>query len=209
MTSMPTRRDFLLWIGRGTGAAAIGAIGVRVLRGGNDDAEFTQPSHGYGWQIDPAKCTFCGRCETACTRHPSAVRAVNDQKKCSNCVVCYGHIRNRTLPSDRIASDGERVCPHDAVVRTPLSGGLDGAFVYTITAERCHGCARCALECNRHGTKSMFLIIRPDLCLQCNDCSIAHVCTPKAVERIPAFRVDDFRGERIETGERHTDGVSP
>ena len=31
-------------------------------------------------------------CATACVRQPSAVKAVNDQKKCSNCSACYGHL---------------------------------------------------------------------------------------------------------------------
>jgi len=191
---MPTRRNFLRLVGRGLGATALGAVAGRVLLGGRADAEFIQPPHGYGWQIDPDICTFCGLCETACVRQPSAVKAVNDQKKCANCVVCYGHIYDRNLPSERIDRDGRRVCPYDAVRRTRLTGGLDGAYLYTIGCDHCTGCAKCALECNRHGTKSMFLIIRPDLCLGCNDCSIARVCEPGAVERVPVYPVDDYRG---------------
>lgn len=191
---MPTRRDFLQLIGRGLGVATLGTIAGRVLLGGREDAEFTQPPHRYGWQIDPDKCTSCGLCATACVRKPSAVKAVNDQKKCSNCVVCYGHIHDRSIASDRIDQDGHRVCPYDAVRRAQLCGGIDGAYLYTIGSGLCNGCAKCVRECNLHGSKSMFLIIRPDLCLRCNDCAIARVCQSSAVERVPLFPVDDFRG---------------
>ena len=40
----------------------------------------------------------------------------------------------------------------------------------------------------------MFLVIRPDLCLGCNDCAIAAVCPHDAIERIPRESADDFRG---------------
>ena len=79
--------------------------------------------------------------------------------------------------------------------RTPLTAGPEGAFVYAIAPERCTGCARCALECNRHGTKSIFLVVRPDLCLGCNQCSIASACPSQAVVRVPSYPVDDYRGE--------------
>jgi len=181
-------------LGRGFGAAALGAVAGRVLWGGRDDEEYIQPPHRYGWQINPDKCTYCGLCATACVRAPSAVKAVNDQKKCSNCVVCYGHIHDRDLPSDRIDRDGRRVCPRDAVCRAALAGGLDGAYLYTVKCEQCDGCGKCALECNLHGSRSMFLIIRPDLCLGCNDCSIARVCEAGAVERVQSSRISDFRG---------------
>lgn len=190
-----SRRKFLQWLGRGAAFTALGAIAVRVLLGKKEDSQFIQPGHGYAWQIDPAKCTFCGRCERACVRKPSAVKAVNDQKICSNCVVCYGHTYDRHLDSARIDAEGRKVCHHNAVVRTRLTGGLDGAFCYSIRPEDCTGCAKCALECNRHGTKSMFMVIRPDLCVNCNTCSIADVCESGAVERVPSYPTDDYRGE--------------
>jgi ferredoxin len=41
----------------------------------------------------------------------------------------------------------------------------------------------------------MFLIIRPDLCLGCNACSIADVCPSGAIERVPRAPIDDYRGD--------------
>ncbi len=182
-------------LGRAFGATALSAVAARVLRGGSPDAEFIQPPHRYGWQINPERCTFCNRCETACVRSPSAVKAVNDQKKCSNCVACYGHLRDLRTPSHLIATTEDLVCPHRAVLRSELFGGMDGAYLYTIDADRCTGCAECARLCNRLGSRSMFMVIRPDLCLGCNDCAIARACPSGAVERVPLFPVDDFRGE--------------
>lgn len=193
MKPEPTRRQFLLWLGRALGTTAMGLVAVRVLKGGNPDAEFIQPPHRYGWQINPEKCTFCNLCTTACVRLPSAVKAVNDQKKCSNCVACYGHVRDLKTPSRLIATTDMLVCPVDALKRTHLFGGMDGAYLYTIDADRCNGCGQCALQCNHHGSKSLFLVIRPDLCLGCNECGIARVCPSKAVERVPLYPVNERR----------------
>lgn len=191
----PTRRQFLVRLGRALGITALAGVAARVCLGGRADAEFIQPPHRYGWQINPDACTYCGRCATACVRQPSAVKAVNDQKKCSNCVACYGHLCDLKTPSAQIATTDKLVCPHGAVVRNHFFGGLDGAYLYTIDADRCTGCAQCARECNVHGSKSMFLVIRSDLCLGCNDCAIARVCPSHAVERVPLYPIDDFRGE--------------
>jgi len=195
MTPNPTRRQFFLGLGRLIGVAALAGVAARVLRGGNPESEFIQPPHRYGWQINPDACIQCDLCEKTCVRRPSAVKVVNDQKKCSNCVACYGHLCDLKTPSGLIASTDKLVCPHQALQRTHFSGGLDGAYLYTIDADRCTGCAKCARECNIHGSKSMFLIIRPDLCLGCNECAIARVCPGKAIERVPLYPADDFRGD--------------
>lgn len=195
MKPNPTRRQFLLGLGRALGVTALAGVAARVLCGGNPKSEFIQPPHRYGWQINPDTCTQCGLCEKACVRQPAAVKVVNDQKKCSNCVACYGHICDLKTPSRLIATTDKLVCPHNAVQRTRFFGGLDGAYLYTINPDLCTGCGKCARQCNVHGSKSMFLIIRPDLCLGCNECAIARVCPSKAVERVPLYPADDFRGE--------------
>ena len=100
MTS--SRRKFIRVAGHLAGGAALAGAGVRVFSPPSDHAEFIPQNRRFVWQIDPEKCRFCGLCETACVRKPSAAKAVNDQKKCSNCVVCYGHISNLHIDSDRI-----------------------------------------------------------------------------------------------------------
>lgn len=189
-----TRRNFLRIAGHVAGGAALAGAGVRIFSPPADDAEFVPQARRFAWQIDPDKCRYCGTCETACVRKPSAAKAVNDQKKCSNCVVCYGHITNKNIESEKIDSHGKRVCPHDAVRRKNFCGGLDGMYLYSHDHGRCTGCAQCVKKCNEEGTASMFMVIRPDLCLGCNECAIAVACPHNAIERIPREPADDFKG---------------
>ena len=190
----PGRRKFIRFGGQLIGAAALGGAAWRVFTGSDPGAVFSQPQGSYVWRINPDKCTFCGLCETACVRKPSAVKAVNDQRKCSYCVACYGHLADLHVSSARIQSKGVRVCPYDAVIRQEHSGGEDGYHLYTIDDAKCTACGKCAKRCNQLGTKSMFLILRPDLCLGCNRCAIAVICPENAVEWAHSYPEDDFRG---------------
>ena len=191
------RRSFLINTGRAVGALALGGVAYRVAGEHLSKAENAKvgPRSRFVWQIDPEKCTHCGLCEVNCVRTPSAVKAVNDQKKCSNCVVCHGHIEETGVPSEKIDSEGIRICPYDAITRTNHSGGKDGFFLYKIDEEKCVGCGKCVKLCNTKGTKSMFLLIRPDLCLNCNSCDIAEKCPSHAIDRLYIGDEDDFRGD--------------
>jgi electron transport complex protein RnfB len=189
------RREALRIGGQLLGAASLGALGWRVFSPSSEKTGFIAQNRRFAWQIDPEKCLACGRCATACVRKPSSAKAVNDPKKCSNCVVCYGHISDTQVDSDKIDTEGKRVCPVDAVQRENFSGGADGLFLYRQDPKRCIGCAQCVKRCNEHGSKSMFMIIRPDLCLGCNECAIAVACPHGAVIRIPRAPVDDYRGD--------------
>lgn len=187
------RRNFLKNAGRATCALALGGIAYRIIsKHTNEDT--AGPRSRFVWQIDPDKCTFCGKCEISCVRTPSAVKAVNDMKKCSYCVVCYGHISNKQIDSDKIDTDGIRICKYNAVTRKNYSGGKNGYFIYDIDHDKCTGCGECAKACNDKGTKSMFLIIRPDLCLACNSCNIAQICPENAIDRLYIGAEDNFRG---------------
>ncbi|VGO22266.1 4Fe-4S dicluster domain-containing protein [Pontiella sulfatireligans] len=192
---MSSRRNYLRLGGQLLGAAALGTATFRIFSPPAEDAEFIAQGRQFAWQINPDKCRNCGICETACVRKPSAVKALNDQTKCSNCVVCYGHITSTKIDSDKIESEGERVCPVDAVKRKNFSGGVDGLFLYSQDPTLCIACGQCTKRCNHHGTQSMFLAIRPDLCLGCNECAIAVACPHDAIERIPREPVDDYRGD--------------
>jgi electron transport complex protein RnfB len=191
------RREFIIRLGRIITAMFFAGAVWRIFFTSSKNSEFEQPARRFGWQINPEKCRYCGACGTACVRQPAAVKAVNDQKKCSNCVVCYGHISNRTIPSAMIEKSGLRVCPNDAVIRKNFSGGLDGSFLYNVDHSRCIGCAKCVKECNVLGTRSMFLVIRPDLCLGCNSCACARACPYGAIEQVPVGMADDYSGEYL------------
>lgn len=189
------RRNYLRTVGHLFGVSVLGAATARVFSPPSEEAAFIAQGRRFAWQINPDLCRQCGICETACVRKPSAVKAFNDPKKCSNCVVCYGHITNKYIDSDKIDRDGERVCPVNAVTRTNFSGGIDGMFLYEPDPRRCIACGKCVKRCNNHGTGSMFLAIRPDLCLGCNECAIAIACPHGAIERIPREAVDDYLGD--------------
>lgn len=188
------RRKFLHRGGQFIGAAMLGGAAWRVFAGKDPESEFSQPTGPYVWRINPDKCNYCGLCETACVRKPSAVKAVNDQTKCSYCVACYGHLADLAVPSELIDSQGVKVCPYDAVIRKEFAGGTDGYHLYTIDQAKCTACGKCAKRCNELGTKSMFMIIRPDLCIGCNRCSIMAVCPKDAVARAHSYPEDDYRG---------------
>lgn len=190
---MMERRKFLNRAGRAACALAMGGLVYRVVANQLGD-EQPGPRTRHAWAIDMDKCTACGKCKTLCVRTPSAVKAVNDQKKCSFCVVCYGHISNKYIASDKIMTEGKKICPVDAVIRKEYSGGKDGYFIYEIDDNKCDGCCKCVEYCTKRGTKSMFLIIRPDLCLNCNSCNIAIHCPEKAVDKVFIGPEDDFKG---------------
>lgn len=192
---MSSRRNYLRIGGQLLGAVALGGATARLFSPPSEEADFVAQARRFAWQIDPEKCASCGLCETTCVRKPSAVKALNDPKKCSNCVVCYGHITDKHIDSDKIDSGGKRVCPVNAVTRINFSGGADGLFLYAQDPKLCIACGQCTKRCNSHGTKSMFLAIRPDLCLGCNECAIAVACPHDAIERIPRETVDDYRGD--------------
>ncbi len=187
------RRAFLRNLGRIGCGLAIGGIATRVVSA-HMNPETAGPKSRFMWQINTDKCNFCGKCEVACVRTPSAVKAVNDQKKCSYCVVCFGHIANKQIASDLIDSKGVRICPKDAITRKNYSGGKDGYFLYDIDHTKCIGCGKCAKECDIHGTQSMFLIIRPDLCMNCNSCNIAAKCPEGAIDKLYYGPEDNFKG---------------
>lgn len=195
MTPDRSRRSFIITGGRILGSFVFAGAIWRIFFTSSKNSEFEQPARRYVWQINPEKCRYCGKCGRACVRQAAAVKAVNDQKKCSNCVVCYGHITNREIPSQLIEKSGVRVCPRNAVIRKNFSGGIDGCFLYNIDHSRCIGCAKCVKECNELGTRSMFLVIRPDLCLGCNSCACARACPFDAIEQVPTNPIDDYRGE--------------
>ncbi len=180
------RRTFIKWTGRGAAVVALGGIAARAGR----FAEQARPI----WVIDYDKCTACGKCETACVRRPSAVKAVNDKTICSNCFLCYGHTTDHMTDTPDTA---EKVCPVDAVIRTQI--GESSNYIYSINDDLCIGCGKCVKDCVKYGNKSMFLVIRPKLCLGCNECNLARVCPDDAITRVesaPILESKSVEGEQ-------------
>jgi len=176
------RRDFLRDSVR-TGAALIlgGLSGLLVNRTLSKDTV---------WQIDPAKCVQCGNCATHCVLNQSAVKCVHAYDVCGYCQLCGGYYRPSSKILDTAAEN--QLCPSGAIKRTFIENPY---YEYTIIEELCIGCAKCVKGCNSFGNGSLYLQIRHDRCLNCNDCSIARVCPADAIIRVPASQPYLLKGE--------------
>jgi electron transport complex protein RnfB len=179
-----TRREFLRMTARGLVLGALGALGWRLGRGG-------MPNKGEDlvWQIDSEKCTQCGRCATACVLTPSAVKCVHAYDVCGYCRLCGGYHQPNTKTTDTAAEN--QLCPTSAIRRSFVE---DPFFQYDIIEERCIGCAKCVKGCGSFGNGSLFLQVRHDRCVNCNECSIARVCPGEAFARVPVSRAYRLRG---------------
>ncbi len=136
------------------------------------------------WQIDPNVCVACGRCQTNCVLDLSAVKAVNCFALCGYCDKCTGYFPE----NDDVLETGaeHQLCPTGAITRTYIeSRGVERYFEYTIDEQLCIACGRCVLGC-RLQNGSLFLQVRHDRCLNCNECSIAVHCPVQAFRRVPA-----------------------
>ena len=186
-----TRRQVLGHAVRGTALLGLGGLAVYLVRDANVEG---------AWQIDCEKCVnsrlgalgvdVCDRCATSCVLALSAVRAVNDHAKCGRCYICPAYfdvksaINEEGLPS-------QKLCPRDAINREPI-GWIDpddpanNFYEYTIDEKLCNGCGKCVMGCKEPaGLSSIRLVVRHDLCVDCNRCSIAIACPDEAYVREP------------------------
>ncbi|OPZ13138.1 MAG: 4Fe-4S dicluster domain protein [candidate division BRC1 bacterium ADurb.BinA364] len=168
-----TRDEFLRRFGRGAGVFLLGGLagglGARKARGGTV------------WQIDPAKCTQCGRCATHCVLDQSAVKCFHSFPMCGYCDLCTGFFEPE--PIELFEGAENQLCPMGAIVRRFVE---DPYFEYQIDESLCIGCGVCVKGCTQFGNGSLYLQINHGLCDNCNECAIARACPSKAIVRIPA-----------------------
>jgi len=136
---------------------------------------------GYVWQIDPFKCTQCGQCKTNCVLTPSASKCVHAFPMCGFCDLCGGYLRQGVKTISTGAEN--QMCPTAAITRKFVE---EPYFEYTINEDLCDGCAKCVKGCADFGNGSLYMQIRHNLCVNCNDCSIARSCPSNAISRVPA-----------------------
>jgi Na+-translocating ferredoxin:NAD+ oxidoreductase subunit B len=174
-------------LAEGTRAAGILAIG------GTFGALVSQasPARATVWQIDPTKCTQCGRCATDCVLKPSAVRLVRDFAICGYCKFCFGFFKTNQPTGQNEGAENQR-CPAHALLRQQVEGEY---FEYKVIEEQCIGCGICVEGCTRFGNGSMYLQIRHHLCVNCNQCAIAAACPAQAISRVPADRPYNLRAK--------------
>lgn len=161
------RRDFLRT------AAALGVGGAAWMAARPATGEMV-------WQLDPQKCVQCGRCSTECVLNPSAVKCVHSFKICGYCDLCGGYLQPGAKARDTGAES--QLCPVSAIKRTFIE---EPFFQYTIDEELCVGCGKCVKGCALFGNGSLYLQVKRDLCVNCNECSIARSCPAGAYRRIP------------------------
>lgn len=172
------RRDFL------RAAAVVAAGGGAWLATGRS-------AEGTVWQIDPSKCTQCGRCATNCVVNPSAVKCVHSYEICGYCDLCGAYLRPGAL--DRDSGAENELCPVAALERTYIE---EPFYQYTIDENLCIGCGKCVKGCGQFGNGSLYLQIKRDLCVNCNECSIARGCPSQAIRRVPASRAYLLKNSR-------------
>jgi electron transport complex protein RnfB len=172
-TDPVSRKKFLHLCGTIVAGTAIASLSGMVFK-----RTVAQEASGF-WQIDPAKCAFCGRCETACVLPVSAVKCVHANRVCGYCDLCGGYYRTNVKDLNTAAEN--LLCPTGAIRRAYVE---DPYFEYTIDESLCNGCGKCAKGCNSFGNGSLYLQVKQDLCKGCNECKIAGVCPSGAIRRV-------------------------
>jgi Na+-translocating ferredoxin:NAD+ oxidoreductase subunit B len=168
-----SRRDFVKNAGKFAVFAPLVLIPVALAK--------KTSTEGYVWQIDPFKCTQCGQCKINCVLTPSASKCVHAFQMCGYCDLCGGYLRQGVKTISTGAEN--QLCPTGAITRKFVE---EPYFEYTINEDLCDGCAKCVKGCADFGNGSLYMQIRHNLCVNCNDCSIARSCPSKAIKRIPA-----------------------
>ena len=144
---------------------------------------------GYVWQIDPFKCTQCGRCATSCVMTPSAVKCIHAYNLCGYCDLCGGYLKP---DANKLSTAAEnQLCPTAAIQRRYIE---EPYFEYVINEDLCIGCAKCVKGCTSFGNGSLHLQIIHKRCLNCNECSIARLCPSQAISRVKASNPYKVKG---------------
>jgi len=171
------RRGFVADGIRVMGALGLGGVaGLLAARRG-------RPEH-LVWQIDPDKCIACTNCQTYCVLDVSAAKSVQCFALCGYCDVCTGYFPTK----DFVLETGveNQLCPTGAIRRKFIEEkGGERFFEYTIDESLCIGCGKCVAGC-RLMNGSLYLQIRQDRCVHCNECAIAVACPTEAIRRVPA-----------------------
>ena len=177
-----SRRDFIRSGTRLSMLITLGAVGAFAAK--NITAE------KYVWQIDPFKCTQCGRCATSCVMTPSAVKCIHAYDLCGYCDLCGGYLKP---DANKLTTAAEnQLCPTAAIQRKFIE---EPYFEFDIKEELCIGCGKCVKGCSSFGNGSLHLQIRHNICKNCNECAIARMCPSQAISRVPASKPYLIKGD--------------
>ena len=142
------------------------------------------------WQLDPDICIQCEKCAVNCVLPFSAVKCVNSFSMCGYCDLCTGYLEPGAKSRDTGAEN--QLCPTGALERIFIE---EPYFEYTIDEKLCIACGKCVKGCEIFGNGSLYLQVRHDRCLNCNECSIARSCPSQAYSRVPAGTPYILRGD--------------
>ena len=181
------RRDFMRSAVRGAGLIGLGGLLTGLIRRAR--------ATGTVWQIDPWKCTQCGKCATECILEQSAVKCVHSFEMCGYCQLCTGYFEPQ--PNQLNTAAENQLCPTGAIKRQFIE---DPYYEYTIDEPLCVGCSKCVKGCTMFGNGSLHLQIRHDRCVHCNECSIARACPADAIQRVPAGQPYRFKSREGSPG---------
>jgi electron transport complex protein RnfB len=180
MTDSQKKTDRRGFVGDGLrvlGAIAIGgtAAAVASRKGRHDDLV---------WQIDPDECMACGNCATYCVLDESAVKAVQFYPMCAMCDPCPGYFDLGHF--ERSTAAENQLCPTGAIERRFIADQAGAPrYEYFIDEPLCIGCGKCVKGCAMMNG-SLYLQVRHDRCVHCNQCAIAVACPTQAFRRVPA-----------------------
>ena len=181
------RREFIHSGARISLALALGGLaGLAAKHAGKEN---------YVWQIDPFKCTQCGRCATSCVMKPSASKCMHAFALCGYCDLCGGYLKPDANKQSTAAEN--QLCPTSAIKRRYIE---EPYFEYVIDKDLCIGCAKCVKGCTSFGNGSLHMQIMHDLCLNCNECSIARLCPSEAISRVKASTPYKVKGSWTKEG---------
>ena len=178
----PNRRT-IIRAGLGT-IAGITIGGVSAMLAGKSSSEEMV------WQLDPNLCTQCEKCSVNCVLPISAVKCVHSYSMCGYCDLCSGYLEPGAKSRDTGAEN--QLCPTGAIKRTFIE---DPYFEYIIDEKLCIGCGKCVKGCSSFGNGSLYLQVRHDRCVNCNECSIARSCPAQAYKRVPSKTPYILRGD--------------
>ncbi len=185
MSEKKDRRSFLKSGFRITAAASVVGLSAKLLKKKSDVYQV--------WQIDPDKCTQCEQCATACVLAESAVKCVHAYDVCGYCELCGGYSQPDAKNLDTAAEN--QLCPTGAIKRTFIE---DPYYEYSIDEDECIGCAKCVKGCGAFGNGSLYLQVRHDRCVNCNECAIAIACPSDAFVKVPSTKPYLLRGDQKE-----------
>lgn len=180
------RRDFIRsGLHAAAGVALGGLAGVLISRSASGDMV---------WQLDPNICVQCEKCSQNCVLPQSAVRVVHSFSMCGYCDLCSGYLQPGAKSRDTGAES--QLCPTGAITRRFVE---EPYFEYTIDEELCIGCGKCVKGCGAFGNGSLYLQVKQDRCLNCNECSIGRSCPSGAYRRVPASSPYILRGDEAKS----------